>query len=97
MYTKLYHFQEATNDVANVDDLEKELAEIVIDAPPVILAEVCWFNFVQHCWTKIQVNLCFQSIQVPDIPSEDPPKETLEEEVIPISNPWKMSNLFFSM
>ena len=46
MYTKLYHFQEAANDVANVDELEKELAEIVIDAPPVILAEVCWFNFV---------------------------------------------------
>ena len=41
MFTKLYHIQEATNDVPNVDELEKELAEIVIDAPPVILAEVC--------------------------------------------------------
>ena len=35
-----YHFQETPNDIVNTDDLEKELAEIVIDAPPVILAEV---------------------------------------------------------
>ena len=37
---KLKHLQELPNNVANTDDLEKELAEIVIDAPPVILAEV---------------------------------------------------------
>ena len=36
-----YHFQETPNDIANTDDLEKELAEIVIDTPTVILAEVC--------------------------------------------------------
>ena len=40
-FSEYYHFQETSNDIDNTDDLEKELAEIVIDAPPVILAEVC--------------------------------------------------------
>ena len=37
----IYVLQETTNnDSNNVDDLEKELAEIVIDTPPIILPEV---------------------------------------------------------
>ena len=42
----IYVLQETTNnDSNNVDDLEKELAEIVIDTPPIILAEVSQTEF----------------------------------------------------
>ena len=42
----IYVLQETTNnDSSNVDDLEKELAEIVIDTPPIILAEVSQKEF----------------------------------------------------
>ena len=66
----IYVLQETTNnEFSNVDDLEKELAEIVIDTPPIILAEVS-----QKEQNNQQSNVWIQ------VPAEEQPKE---EEVAP--------------